>query len=374
MAVTEIHAKTILNKQKKIDSWFLSRYGMNIYRGCLHNCVYCDGRAEKYRVEGNFGTDITVKTNAPELLHKALGPSRRRVPLKPSFIMLGGGVGDSYQPVEKKYLLTRRSLEVIETHGFPVHILTKSTLVERDVDILKRISSTSSALLSMSFATVDDTTSRAIEPRCAPPSERLRLLSEIKRQGLSTAMFLLPVLPGISDTQASIDHAVAKAKEACVDFVAFGGLTLKPGRQKDAYYKFIDAMDPELPSRYNKIYPGNKWGTAVTKYYERIDARFAEAAGRYRVARRAPSYLFKEILDENDRVVVTLENLGYFTKSQGERSPYGHAAYTISKLKTPLSAMGPTLHELQGVSTSIRKIIHEILKTGASKLHESYFF
>ncbi|HEC95623.1 MAG TPA: hypothetical protein ENI50_01200, partial [Euryarchaeota archaeon] len=81
MTIKEIEAKSILRKHKKIDSWFISHYGMNLYRGCAHNCVYCDGRSEKYNVDGEFGEDVTVKVNAIELLRRELKPKRKRTPL-----------------------------------------------------------------------------------------------------------------------------------------------------------------------------------------------------------------------------------------------------------------------------------------------------
>ena len=101
MPLREVQAKSILRRQKYIDSWFVSWGGMNLYRGCEHNCIYCDGRVEKYQFEGDFAHDIEVKTNAIDLLSKELDPSRRRFPFPGGFLMLGGGVGDLYQGVEK---------------------------------------------------------------------------------------------------------------------------------------------------------------------------------------------------------------------------------------------------------------------------------
>ncbi len=124
MVIREIEAKSILRKHKRIDSWFVSQYGMNLYRGCSHNCVYCDGRSEGYYVEGELGEDITVKVNAVDILGRELNPKRKRIPLKRSYIMLGGGVGDSYQPIEKKYQLSRGALQLIDEYNFPVHVLT----------------------------------------------------------------------------------------------------------------------------------------------------------------------------------------------------------------------------------------------------------
>lgn len=101
MPVKEIEAKSILRTHKKIDSWFISHYGMNFYRGCAHNCVYCDGRSEGYYVDGEFGEDVTVKVNAVDVLRRELNPRRKLPPFKRSYMMVGGGVGDSYQPIEK---------------------------------------------------------------------------------------------------------------------------------------------------------------------------------------------------------------------------------------------------------------------------------
>src|SRR4030042_1202416 len=100
MNIKELHAKSILHTQNKIESWFLSYYGMNLYRGCSHNCVYCDGRSEKYRVDGEFGEDVVVKVNAVDVLRRELNSKNKRGSVKYGYMLLGGGVGDSYQPVE----------------------------------------------------------------------------------------------------------------------------------------------------------------------------------------------------------------------------------------------------------------------------------
>lgn len=136
MTTRKVEASSILRKYKKIDSWFAARYEMNLYEGCAHGCTYCDGRAEKYNVKGEFGEDVEVKVNAIEVLSRELDPRRKRTSFKPSYIMVGGAVGDSYQPAEKKYQLTKKTLELIYHFNFPAHMRTKSTLIKRDINVL----------------------------------------------------------------------------------------------------------------------------------------------------------------------------------------------------------------------------------------------
>ena len=199
VTIREIEAKSILRKYKKIDSWFISHYGMNLYRGCTHNCVYCDGRSEGYYVDGEFGEDVTVKVNAIEVLRRELDPKRKQTPFKRSFIMVGGGVGDSYQPIERKYQICRKALQLIYEHDFPIHILTKSTLIKRDFDILKKINEKNRVIVSFSFSSVDDEISAIFEPGVPSPSERLKTLAFFKNERFVCGMFLLPVIPFITD-------------------------------------------------------------------------------------------------------------------------------------------------------------------------------
>ena len=370
MAIREIEAKSILRKHKKIDSWFISRYGMNLYRGCTHNCVYCDGRSEAYYVDGEFGKDVTVKVNAIELLRRELDPKRKRVPFKRSFIMMGGGVGDSYQPLERKYELTRKALELMYEYNFPVHMLTKSTLIKRDIDILKEINKQSRAIVSFSFSSVDDRISAIFEPGVPPPDERLKILSVFKNEGIACGMFLLPVIPFITDTSELMEQTVSKAKEAGVDFVIFGGMTLKEGRQKDYFYVALRRAHPELIAEYQNIYKGSEWGEATKEYYSLISQRFNSIAKKYKMPKRMPLALYRDILEQNDLAVVILEHIDYLLKLEGKPSSFGYAAYSISQLKEPLSTMKGELQKIKGVSKAVEPVILEILETGSSSYYE----
>ncbi len=369
--IREIKAKSILIKHKKIDSWFVSRYGMNLYRGCAHNCVYCDGRSERYQVDGVFGENVAVKTNAVEILRRELKPIGRRVKLKPSYIMLGGGVGDSYQPVEEKYQLTRRTLQLLREYRWPVHILTKSILVERDLDIIEQINKQNKAIVSFSFSSTNDELSAIFEPHVPPPSERLRTLDFFKRKGIACGMFLLPVIPFITDTLEMVAETLRKAHEIGVDFVIFGGMTLKNGRQKEYFIGSLRERYPKLLAKYAQIYGENKWGQATEEYYNMINSIFNEMSRKCKIARRIPPALYRDILSENDLVIVMLEHLDYFLRLEGKRSSFGYAAYAISKLNKPLSAMKSTLREIKGVGEKTEKIILEILETKNSAYYNS---
>ena len=362
MSIREIQAKSILRKHKKVDSWFVSRYGMNLYRGCTHNCVYCDGRAETYYVDGNFGEDVSVKVNAIELLRRELDPKRKRKPLKRGYIMLGGGVGDSYQPVEKRYQLSRGALQVINEYGFPVHILTKSTLVKRDVDIITQINEKSRAIVSFSISSADDDISAIFEPGVPPPSKRFETISFFKNQGIACGLFLLPVIPYITDTATMIDAAVRTAKTIGIDFIVFGGMTLKPGRQQEYYMKVLRNHYPMLLPEYDLTYPGGKYGEAIPDYYRTISKVFDLVASKHKMARRMPARLFNDILDENDLVIVILEQLDYLLRLKGAKSPYGYAAYSISKLTAPLSSLN-NLRQIKGVGKTTEKVVREIIRT-----------
>jgi DNA repair photolyase len=370
MAVFEIEAKSLLRKHTKVDSWFVARYGMNLYRGCMHNCVYCDGRAEKYNVEGDFGRDVAVKVNAIDVLQRELDPRRKRTPMKRGFIMLGGGVGDSYQPIEKQYRLTRRVLGVFEHAEWPVHVLTKSTMVTEDLPVISAINNQTRAVVSFSFSSVSDEISAVFEPGVSLPSERLLAIKRFKEAGIACGIYLMPVIPYITDTSEFIEHVVQEARRIGVDFMVFSGMTLKSGRQQEYFMHVLRENYPEHLQDYEKLYPGNKFGSADGRYYRDINLIFTDIARTCHMPQRMPRHLFQDILDENDRVIVMLEHIDHFLKLKGARSPYGFAAYSLSKIKEPLSEIRYELTGIKGVGPGTARMIQEILDTGTSELYE----
>lgn len=343
---------------------------MNIYRGCHHNCVYCDGRAEGYYVEGEFGTDVSVKINAVDVLAQELDLRRKRTPLQPGYVMVGGGVGDSYQPVEEKYGLTRKTLTLLSEKKFPVHILTKSTLVSRDIDLLQKINETSKAIVSFSFSSTDESISRIFEPGVPSPQERLETMAFLKDQGLACGMFLMPVIPFITDTKEILHKTIHDAKDVGVDFIICGGMTLKDGKQKDYFLNVLKKYYPDLLLEYQMIYKGSKWGEATSEYYHQLHQSFHTLMNLYKIPKRIPPALFKGILSQNDLIVVILEHLDYLLKLEGKKSPYGFAAYSLSNLQVPLSRIRYQLQSIKGIGSTTEKIIQEVLDTGSSQYYE----
>ena len=328
---TEIQAKSVLRKQKKIDSWFLSRYGMNLYRGCEHNCSYCDGRAEGYYVEGEFGKEVSVKVNAPEILDRELNPHGKRKPLRKGIIVLGGGVGDSYQPAEEKYRISRKVLQIIKKYRFPVHVLTKSARVLDDLELLKEINEQSGALVSFSLSTADDMLAAKFEPCASKPSERLEALKVLREAGITSGIFLMPVIPFLSDTPSMIDHSLTEAKKAGAKYVLFAGMTLKEGRQQDFFYNVLGEHFPEILPYYHQVYTGDRWGNASREYYDTAHQVYRDMNAVHHLPKRIPLQFVREWLPMEDQIVILLEQLHYLHRIKGLKSTFGQAACRISE-------------------------------------------
>ena len=245
--IKEIQAKTLLARVKGPEDWFGLYYSMNLYRGCQHQCIYCDSRSECYQIE-DFNHDVLVKANAIELLTRELAAKR----------VIGtigtGSMNDPYMPLEAEVRLTRRALEVIAGFGFPVHVITKSDLVLRDIDLLEEISRSAYAAVTFTVTTADDLISKRLEPGAPVSSRRLAALRTLNQRGLLAGVTLMPVLPFIEDTEENIRAIVRLAHAAGAQYIlpAFG-MTLRD-RQRAYYYAKLDLLFPGLRQRYEKAY------------------------------------------------------------------------------------------------------------------------
>jgi DNA repair photolyase len=254
--------KTILNKHKKRDEWFLDDYSLNPYQLCEFNCVYCYIRGSKYGE--NMKNGLAVKVNAPTLLEKEL--LRRARNKEYGFIALSSAT-EPWMYIEEKYKITRKCLEVIARFRFPVHCLTKSSLILRDVDILKEIDKnailpedlrnkiSNGILITFSFSTLDENLREIFEPNAPRIEERINAIKELKDEGFKVGIAFIPLLPFISDPEEQIEEMVKLAKELNVDYVFFGDLTLY-GKGKEIYFKILEKHFPDLIEKYKRLYRG----------------------------------------------------------------------------------------------------------------------
>ncbi len=223
MKVTEIEAKTILSKSSLPDA----DYAINPYVGCEFGCVYCYasfmGRFVNETV-GNWGKYVYVKKNAVELFRKALlglsGVQRNAT-------ILLSSVTDPYQGVESRYLLTRGILQALAEDGYPgeVSILTKSALVLRDIDLLKRIRSCE---VGMTVTTADDALSRLLEVRATQSSQRLNTLSRLHKEGIRTCASVGPLLPHFRYKPELLDDLFSRLSKSKVSYVWIEHMNMQP--------------------------------------------------------------------------------------------------------------------------------------------------
>jgi DNA repair photolyase len=247
MAVHHTKARTILTRYKTADPWFHIKYSMNLYRGCQHQCIYCDSRSSCYRIE-NF-EDIIIKENAIELLQKELKS------LKEKNTIGTGSMNDAYMPIEETMGLTRKALEVIVRYKFPLHVITKSDLVVRDIDLIKEISRVH-AVVSFSITSANDQLSSIIEPGAPVTSKRFAAMKKLSDAGITTGVTLMPILPHINDTPENITLITEQAKEAGASYILPSfGLTLRD-KQKDYFFKKLENFFPEAYREYIKNYKG----------------------------------------------------------------------------------------------------------------------
>ncbi len=308
-----ITARSLARPSGTVDPWLLGRFGLNLYRGCEHACAYCEGRAERYRVPGDFAADIQVKVNAPELLERELSRVR-----EPGFLLLGGGVCDAYQPAEAEFLLARRALELVHARGLSVHVLTKSALVERDLDLLTSINRRQRAIVSFSLTATNERLREQYEPGAAPFAERLRLLRRAKALGLGTGVMAMPLLPGLSDQPEALTALLAAVREAGADFVCLSGLTVRPGIQQRALLDALERHDPDLLPGYRRLYrEGRASGAPDRRYAARLERRAADALAASGLPGRIPWRLFHRQLPLYAELGVLLEHRGYEAGEDG---------------------------------------------------------
>ena len=311
-----VHSREVrkaLRTSLLIDSFLCCRFSFSPYMACGHGCLYCDGRAEKYWVEGDFERDIVVRSNLPRLLRQELPRLRERAP-----VAIGSGITDAYQPLEERQRLMRECAGILADHGLPVSVLTKSSLICRDLDLWQKVNGRSRFMLYMSIATLDETVRRRVEPGASPISERLETLRLFRKKGIAVGVMAMPLLPFISDGEQDIRALVETLKDAGAAFVMPGGLTLRPGRQKDFYMEHLAAYVPDLVERYREIYAEERQSGACTKRYrDSLSARFASAFKDTGLPFLLPHGLYRDAVPLYDELYLLLLHMAELYSARG---------------------------------------------------------
>lgn len=238
--------------EKEVKSILSAHNGMNLYRGCTHGCIYCDSRSTCYQIQHAF-EDVEVKVNAAVLLEQALRKKRKRC-------MIGtGAMSDPYLPLEQTRRMTRRCLELIDEYGFGLSILTKSDLILRDLDLLKRIHRKTKCVVQMTLTTNDEELCRILEPGVCTTRRRTEVLKVFREEGIPTVVWFTPLLPFINDTKENVKGILDGCIQAGVyGVLMFGaGLTLRDGNRQYFYQK-LDENFPGLKEKYIASY-GNSY-------------------------------------------------------------------------------------------------------------------
>ena len=214
---------------------------INPYRGCEHGCVYCYARPSHAYLGLSPGLDfeskLLMKPNAPELLERELSAPG----YVPKLIALGSNT-DPYQPIERRYQITRRILEVLERAGHPVGIVTKSALVLRDLDILTRMARRDLVKVAVSVTTIDPTLARVMEPRASTPPRRLGALRQLVEAGVPASTLVAPIIPAIND--AEIERILEAVAETGVRNAGYVLLRL-PHELRDLFREWLTENFPD---------------------------------------------------------------------------------------------------------------------------------
>ena len=248
----EVLAKSALNHVPVTSRMLPGAWTINPYRGCSHACLYCYARNTHRYLDLNTGADfdsqIVVKVNVAEVLARELS-TKKELPEK---VALGTNT-DPYQRAEGRYGLMPGIITALGGRRVPFSILTKGTLLRRDLPLLTSVAEHCDVNLALSIAIFDDALQRSLEPGTPTTAARLATVTMIRERGLRCAVFLAPVLPGLTDSPAQLDQALAMIKEAGATEVFFTALRLGPD-VKEWFLGWLSRERPDLVDRYRELY------------------------------------------------------------------------------------------------------------------------
>lgn len=283
MTFYEVRARSILNRVPE-ESRVPFRWTINPYRGCSHACVYCFARKTHTYLDldagRDFDTQVVVKVNAAELLRSELA----RRSWRGEHIAMGTNV-DCYQRAEGRYQLMRGILEALRDAANPFSILTKGSLILRDLDLLRQAASVTSVSANVSVGFLDAHVWRSVEPGTPSPAKRLAVCRRLNEAGIDCGVLMAPVLPFLTDSPDQLESTVAAAAEAGALHVTPIVLHLRPGA-REWYLEWLGERHPDLVARYLDLYARGSY--APRAYQDEITARVRDLARRYGITTRSP--------------------------------------------------------------------------------------
>ena len=261
----------------RVNVWFLPfRWGINTYRGCEHNCTYCNARYTHEYLglpTGEFAYKIMVKDNAAEALDKEL--SREKWNKKWTVNM--ATVTDPYQPAERKFKITREVLKVFLKHHNALMVTTKSDLILRDLDILTNIAKTGFLNVVITIPILDEDLRKKIEPKAASIQKRLEVVQKIHDAGITVGVTSIPLFPYISDSEEDIEKLIKTLSENGADYVIINMLNFRE-EARDRVMKFIKNDYPDLISEYGELYKTNycdkEYAKVVRKHANKLIKKY----------------------------------------------------------------------------------------------------
>ena len=356
--------KTAINKLKYPDSWFWCRYTINPYSGCAHACIYCDARSQRYYLNQDFENEVIVKTNIDKVLDKTLKNSRTLLP----DVIGPGGVTDAYQPIEKEFENTRKVLKVISKHKYPINIATKSDLILRDIDILKKIAEDTWCTVGFSITTTDEELATFIEPYSSSPAERLRALTKIKKDApkIQVGTYIMPIIPYLEDNEDDLEEIIKKSKQSGADFILFSpGLTIRDLQaqfffKKLEESKYKDFIKPLLKLFKGQIYP-------PTEYAKKLHKTLYVLCKEYSLPIREKRWIPKDYRKWNYKIAEFLLNKEYIDSvSLGKtNSSMKWAGLNLNNLGESILDVYQRgdLSKLKNFNSHITKLVEPILKS-----------